>query len=449
MWTSVRHTRLFRITLLTAGVIFVYCLFGEALETGRLYIQEAQWSYYMNARYGFATEIPANWEMARGNGGMEIRNPHTGKIYSLMFRGDENALFANPAEDYLIQRIPETRPYLYDTLPAVRMITSESGAEGWRLEYKIRKDAGDRKRPEKWLSAYSDSQIVITCFPSAFMGDQHVNVLEFGCIGAPDSVYNRMVSAFRYLFPHYSQKNLLELGMIDSSEIPYQSTPYVGETQGFRIDIDGDGRPDWLIIGMCRTVTPDDSKCFFKLYRQTDSARVKVLHQYYLENSFLRSDIQVCNIDNVPGYEVLFRFTDYGSPWGNNNSVMVYYHDGQYRFFEFGPFAEARDVDGDGVDEVIASKKTQFSLGAIATWYDIFSFRNGQFTESNYLYKNYYRDAILPVYREQLIQARNELMETNVPRIRLSLYYLVRRLQRYITWSERIARGEPMIPPEP
>jgi hypothetical protein len=333
-------------------------------------------------------------------------------------------------------------------LPEVTTSVSAYGAQGYRLINKIRKEIDRTKFNQSWLPGYPDSQLVITCFPTAFMGESHANMIELFCTGAPDSVYERMVREFRYLFPHFTQKELLSKKLIDSLEIPFQSTPYVGETQGFRIDIDGDGRNEWLIIGMCRTVTVEDSKCFFKLYKVTDSALVKVLHQYYFENSFLRSDIQVCNIDNQPGYEVLFKFTDYGSPWGNNSSVLVHYHDGKYQYAEFGPFAEVRDVDQDGIDEIIASKKTQFSLGAIATWYDIYSFQNGRFMESNYRFKEYYKEVILPMYREQLIQARNDLMETNVPRIRLSLYYLVRRLQRHITWAERISRGEPMIPPD-
>ncbi len=432
--------------LLLSCIILIYGIqlfWNPGAETGQPVESGIAWTLYQNPKYGFQLEIPSGWVTDRSIHGIEMSNPQTGKIYRVRAMPDESETYLDPTPDYLIQKLPQHHPYLADTLPAVRSVRSESGLAGFTLNSRFRPGLPARESEKAFLRQFGDSSAVLTYYPSLFTGDQFTNSIELFTAGSEDSVYSRMVRSFGYMFPVLSEKELLSLKLIDSSERPFESARYVGETQGFWIDVSGDSKPELLIVGFYRLYDVGEAKCFFRLMKRTETGMKKALQEYFLENSFGRSDIQVGNLNEQPGYEVLVRFSDYGSPWGSNSTALIHFDSLQYKLFRFGSFAEIRDLNNDGVDEIVKSVNTQFSLGAIATWRDIYVFRDGTFVEDNAAFSAFYRTTVLPHYREQMILARNEIMETNVPRIRLSLYYLVRRLDRYIRAAEQLAQGKP------
>ncbi len=429
-----------------AGFLLIYLVqlcWTHEIKTGReTDIRRVAWKVYQNPKYGFFLDIPADWDLRASIHGIEIVNPFSGKIYRVRALPDESETFLDPTPDYMIQRYTKDHPYLSDSLPEVAFICSGHKISGFQLKTFFRRGQDIREAKDGILNKYADSSAVLSYYPSVFVGDQFTNAIELFTPGTEDTVYRRMVSSFGYLFPMLSEDDLLREKLIDSSERPFESVRYVGQTQGFRIDIDGDSIPELLIVGFYRLPDIGEAKCFIRLMRDTGSGYEKVLQEYYLENSFNRSDIQVGNLNGRPGYEVLIRFSDYGSPWGSNSTALIHYDSSRFRIFEFGAFAEIRDVNTDGKDEIVKSVNTQFSLGAISTWYDIYVYQNGTFVENNASYADFYRNTVLPQYREQMLLARNEIMETNVNRIRLSLYYLVRRLDRYIRAAEQLAQGK-------
>lgn len=434
-----------RLIFAVSGFYIIQLCWSCDINTGRTTdIRAIEWKTYENPKYGFFLDIPAGWDMRTSIHGIEIRNPATGKIYRVQALPDESETFIDPTPDYMIQRYAKDHPYLSDSLPSVNNIQSANEIRGFQLRSFFNRDYALSKNEDMVFKQYRDSTALLTYYPSVFVGDQYTNAIELFTPGSGDTVYRRMVASFGYLFPMLSESDLLREKLIDSSERPFESVRYVGETQGFHIDIDGDSIPELLIIGFYRLPEIGEAKCFFRLMRRTETGYVKLIQEYYLENSFNRTDIQVGNLNDKPGYEILIRFSDYGSPWGSNSTALIHYDSNRFKIFEFGAFAEIRDVDMDGKDEIVKSVNTQFSLGAISTWYDVYTYRNGTFEENNAAFADFYRSKVIPQYREQIILARNEIMETNVDRIRLSLYYLVRRLDRYIRAAEQLAQGKPL-----
>lgn len=420
--------------------VWTYCLPIAEMQRGSH--DEELWIRYENPKYGFFLEIPGKWIHTRTNEGVILKNPQNGKTYRIRALPEESETFSDPTADYMIQKLPQYHPYLSADIPAIRYLQSQTAVNGFRLTAKIQGGTGKIRPNEEYLKPYLDSVAVMTIYPSVFTGDQYTTSIEIFTAGTPDSVYERIVKSYGYLFPIWSENELLAKNLIDSTERPFESARYVGETQGFQIDVDGDGSAELLIVGFYRLYDIGEAKCFFRLLHADSGEPRKVLQDYFPENAFNRTDIQVGELNQRPGYEVLIRFSDYGSPWGSNSTVLVHYDSAKFRAYRFGAFAQIRDVDGDGKDEIVKSVNTQFSLGAIATWYDIYVYRNGDFVENNSAYPLFYQNTVLPQYRDQLMSARNEIMETNVPRIRLSLYYLVRRLDRYIRAAEELARGK-------
>ncbi len=113
----------------------------------------------------------------------------------------------------------------------------------------------------------------------------------------------------------------------------------------------------------------------------------------------------------------------------NNGQTVYKKGDGKYMpFFQFskGPrFPEVRDINGDGVYEIISfieledTSKGNMLLGSINQyWNDVYAFKDGQLVKSNKDFKNYlekniskYKQAIQDISGSELIKERLSFMD--------------------------------------
>ncbi len=421
-----------------ALVIYVANAFvGHPIEVLQQRLQPVTWAVYDMPKYGVAVDIPQGWRMRQDRHGIVLEKPSGGVI---CFRAitEETSYHHLPIDEYAFERLTDHHPYFKDSVYTLRRIVSADSVAG--IQFNPVWSHAD-SAPVVWAGPTNATPVTVSYFPSLFSGDSNTMVIELVSVGAPPPVYDHMVRSFHYGFKTLSQSQLLEQRLIAYSEIPDRSVAYVGETRGFLIDVDGDSTEELLIAGMRRTVELSEDKCFFRLMKKTGNAYVRVLEQYYLENSFQDTDIKIVNLDDQPGFEVFLRFYDYGNEWGSHSTTFIYHTDKGFRFTEMGAFAEPRDINGDGIDEVIKSVNTHFGPGVMASWYDIYCFENGELAECDSRFPLFYRDVVLPKYAAQMEQARNEMNISSVQKFRVSVSYMLRRLQRYMKRAQLIANG--------
>jgi hypothetical protein len=428
--------------LATLAVFFIFnLLVCHPVEYVRTESKPAEWTAYSNTKYGFTVDIPAHWDTRQSATGIELFDPASNRFISVKALPEES-LFLIPPDEYAIERYPHYHPYLLDSLPALNKITVSDRISGYEIQPKLNSKFDYRTAQENWMGRCEDPQATITYFPSEFQGDHFVSTIECFTIGKKDTTYDRVVHSFRYKFPVVTQKQLLEQDLIDVSDTPDASIWYVGDTRGYSIDVDGDGTDELLIAGTRRSAVNEKEKGFFRLLQKRDGKYVRVVEKSFTENSFQPTDIKILNLDNKPGNEIFLRFVEYGNEWGKNSTVILFHDGSNFRSAEFGAFAEAKDLDGDGVDEIITSINTYFSLGAVAAWRDVYAYDHGRFVESNSLFKKYFHDTALPAYEQQLELVRNEALFSKVPVFRTAAYRLMYRLQKYIHWSGLLAEGK-------
>jgi hypothetical protein len=402
-----------------------------------------EWTTYTNAKYGFAITIPAHWETQQSNFGVELFDAVSQRYISIKALPEES-LFMLPPDEYAIERYPHYHPYFQDSLPALAKVVLNDHLGGYEIQPRMNRKYDLSSVHENWIGKCADPCATITYLPSEFQGDHFVTTIEFFTVGLKDSTYERIVHSFHYFFPIKYQNQLLAERFIDVSETPEAAIGYVGDTRGYLIDVDGDGNQELVIAGTKRKTGTEKERGFYRLLKKDGDHYRRVMEQSYMENSFQPLDIKILNLDNKPGYEVFLRFVEYGNEWGKN-TTLVLYHDGKnFHATEFGPFAEAKDLKGDGVDEVLTSINTYFSLGAIASWHDVYAYENGRFVESNLSFKKYFHDTALLAYQQQLDWVRSEALLSKVPAFQVAAYRLMYRLQKYITWSQTLAEGKPI-----
>ena len=400
------------------------------------------WTSYSNIEYGFTVDIPVNWEMKENNFGIEFYDPASHRFISVKALPESSSMTSMPVDEYAFEYFHDRRPYLIDASARLISVTSPNGIKGYQIDPKIDPRYNFDAVKESWVDKTMGSNAILTYFPSAFAGNEFVSFVEIFTIGASDSTYERVVHSFDHKFKKINQDELLAMRLIDPSETPHKSLAYVGEDLGYYIDMDGD-RTDELITICMRRATPDErEKVVLKVFRIVDGKFQIAMAKVYSENSFHESDIKIVNIDNKPGYDVFLRFFEYGNEWGKNSSVLLF-HDGlKFRAADFGAFADVRDVDDDGVDEIITSTNTYFSLGAVSSWYDIYNYIDGDFKENNLAYKSYFRQVILPAYQQQVESVNSEMNISKVQSFRTAAFRLTYRLNKYINWAKMIADGK-------
>ncbi len=446
---SHQHVRLMKalsyrlLFLLTACIVlFVFnLLVCHPVEYVHTESKPTEWTTYSNTKYGFSVDIPSHWNIQQTVFGIELFDPASNRFISVKALPEES-LFMLPPDEYAIERYPHYHPYFYDALPPLNKIMVPGGIGGYEIQPKLNPKYDYRTVKENWIGKCVDPQATITYFPAEFQGDHFVSNIELFTIGNKDTTYSRIVSSFRYTFPVLTQKELLEMRVISTADTPDAPIWYVGDTRGYLIDVDGDGMEELLIAGTRRSTADEKEKGFFRLLKKRGDKYEYVLEKTFTENSFQPTDIKILNLDNRPGYEVFLRFVEYGNEWGKNSTVVLFYDETNMRATEFGAFAEAKDLDGDGVDEMITSINTYFSLGAVAAWCDVYTYDHGHFVENNAKYTKYFHDTALPYYQQQLELLRSEALVSKVPVFRTAAYRLMYRLQKYIRWSEMLAEGK-------
>lgn len=422
------------------GVVFLFYMFNllicHPVQPVITVDEPDEWTSFSNIKYGFAFDYPARWVRQVSEDGLEISDPKGNGYVSIRPIPEKTALTSLPIDEYLIKTYPHNHPFLRSDFRNSGPVSSRDGQKGFALLAPI----GTGRVP--WTRFDGDSLVRIAYMPAQFAGDRNVSCVEMVSPGQFNPLFDRITSSFRRTFPVKTQNELLAQGLIRHSETPDPGVWYVGETRGFEIDINGDGRHELLIVGMRRTVEITEDKCFIRLLERSESGDRVVLEKSYLFNSFHENDIRVINSDRLPGYDVFLRFFDYGNKWGQNGTVLIHFADGRYRLHEFGPFAEPRDVDQDGVDEILTCIRTHFNPGIAASWYDIYSYDNGKFVERNLQYQPYFRDTLLPMYREWITDIRNEILESKVRSFQIAAYGVLQRLEKYAHWSEQIVAGK-------
>ena len=402
------------------------------------------WTVYTNIKYGYTVEIPANWETRNSPFGIECYDPASNRFISVKALAESSSMISMPADEYAFEYYHERHPFLEDGSVYLTQITSQRNFAGYRIEPNIDLKYDLAGVKENWVGKTMDRQATLTYFPSAFSGDEFVSYVEIFTIGRRDSTYDRIVGSFGHTVKKLRQSELLAMKIIDMTDTPHRALAYVGEDLGYYIDLNGDKKEELITVCM-RRATPDTKekeKVVLRIYEKDDDRYRNIMTKTFFEDSFHESDIKIVNIDNRPGYDVFLRFFEYGNEWGKNSTVLLF-HDGQkFRAAEFGAFADARDVDGDGKDEIITSTNTYFSLGAVSSWYDVYSFADGNFKESNLVYKKYFSDVILPGYQRQLESVNTEMSLSKVQAFRTAASRLTYRLNRYINWSKMIADGK-------
>ncbi|MBX7150912.1 hypothetical protein K1X84_04690 [bacterium] len=405
-----------------------------------------EWEKYQNPKYGFRVDIPAGWSATYSAIGIELSDPLTDGYISIKALVEPSQEITMPLDEHLIRSYSERHPYLEEPFSDLHELHSSSGLIGHRLRAHFINDYDYETAEERRVHRAGDSSAVVAYMPCLFPGDHYCSTVEFFSTGTPDSLVQGILNSYQYMFKTFNQRELLSMNLISSMDMPDRAIWYVGETRGFTIDFNGDGQEELLVSGIRRSSDSLASKCFVKLFKKSNETYKLILEKEFSGNTFQESDIQLINIDNAPGYEVFLRFTDYGNEWGQNSTALVHYDGQQFRVREFGAFAEARDINHDGKEEIITAIKNYFQPGSVSTWYDIYCYENGNFVESNQRFKNYFKDVMLPSYKEQIENARTEMLESKVQSFRVSAYYQIRRLEKYVKWSEKIANGESLTP---
>lgn len=430
--------------LLSAVILFVVFNFlvCHPVQYVRTESKPTAWTTYSNTRYGFTVDIPANWEIMEDNFGIELYDPPSSRFISVKALPEISSMAYMPMEEYIFDYYRDRHPYLTDTSSELKSVVSAHNLRGCQIYPGINLSYSPETIQENWARKTFGRTATITCFPSQFAGDEFVSNIEIFTIGKPDSTYHRIVNSFGHKFKMLRQNELLSLGFIDSVETPHRSVAYLGEDLGYYIDLDGDRTDELLMICMPRSSPDEKEKIFLKVLKADDGKLKTVLFKEFSENSFHEPDLQIVNMDNKPGYDVFLRFYEYGNEWGKNSTVLVFYDGEKFRAAGFGPFAVVRDVDGNGVDEIITSTNTYFSLGAVSSWYDIYSFENGDFKERNLYYKKYFNDVILPEYQQQIEAVQSEMALSKIPSFQTAAFRLTYRIQKYIKWAKSIAEGK-------
>lgn len=405
-----------------------------------------EWTSYQNPRYGFRIDIPAGWEASYSAVGIELIDPLTDGYISVKALIEPSQEITMPLDEHLIRSYSEKRPYLQESFYGLHELQPQSGLTGHQLRARFKNNYDYETAEERRIHRAGDTSAVITYMPSLFPGDHYCSVVEIFSTGTSDSLDRRILNSYRFMFKTFNQRELLSMNLISALDMPDRAIWYVGETRGFNIDFNGDGLDELLVSGIRRNGDSVGSKCFIKLFKKSNETYKLILEKEFPDNTFQESDIQLINIDNAPGYEVFLRFTDYGNEWGQNSTALIHYDGQQFRVREFGAFAEARDINRDGKDEIITAIKNYFQPGSVSTWFDIYCYENGNFVESNQRFKDYFRDVMLPSYKEQIENARTEMIESKVQSFRVSAYYQIRRLEKYVKWSDKIANGESLTP---
>ncbi len=401
-----------------------------------------EWNTYRNVKYGFALEIPTSWKISESAFGIEIFSPDHHRYISAKALSEESTLLALPPDEYAIERAPQRHPYFNDSLLYLRAVVSDAGLQGYRIEPEVQRTFDWTTVHEPWVGIVSSQHVTTAYLPTQFLGDAFCSYVEIFSTGKPDMVFDRMIRSFRHIYPTLRQDELLSMHLIDTSQTPNPSVSYVGETRAFYFDFDKDGVAELLIAGMPRNMEDLKDRCFARVYRKIENRWNLVLEKRYSENSFHASDIKIVNIDNAYGVDVMLRFVEHGNPWGKNSSLIIFWDGQKFRGADFGPFGDARDLDGDGRDEIIVTTNNYFSQGAISSWWDVYVYENYDFVERNLKYPNFYKNEILPRYDEQITTVRGELALTKVPAFIKPAQQLLYRLQKYVVWTEDIAQGK-------
>lgn len=428
----------------SALILFVFFNFMKChpVQYVRTESKPTAWTSYSNAKYGFTVDIPANWETRENSFGVELYDPASRRFISVKALPEASSLTSMPMDEYAFEYFHDRHPYLMDGSSDLHAVHSEKGIGGFQMSPRVNLDYNLATFKENWVGKTADEKATLTYYPSQFAGDEFVSNVEIFTIGSSDSTYQRIVNSYDHKFKTLRQNELLEMGLISRMETPHRSLSYVGEDMGYYIDLDGDTVDELIMIGMTQATADEREKIFFKIFDQKDGKFKNVMYKLYLDNSFHESDIRIVNIDHKPGYDVFLRFFEYGNEWGKNSTVILF-HDGEkYRAADFGPFADVRDVDENGVDEVITSTNTYFSLGAVSSWYDIYTYDQGEFKENNLSFKKYFSDTILPRYQQQLEFVNNEMAISKVQAFQTAAFRLTYRIKRYIKWSTMIAEGK-------
>jgi hypothetical protein len=436
---SYRFAFLLSAVILFAVFNFLVC---HPVQYVMLESKPVSWTLYSNIKYGFTVDIPDNWETRENEYGVEFYDGSSRRFISVKALPESSSMTSMPVDEYAFEYFHERHPYLIDGTATLTSVKSLEGISGFQIDPKIDQQYDYAAVQEPWINKSMGRNATLTYFPAAFAGDEFVSFVEVFTIGSADSTYERVVSSFNHKFKKLNQEELLAMRLVDPSETPHKSLAYVGEDRGFYIDLDGD-KSDELIMICMRRATPDEKeKVVLKVFRTINGKFQNALTKVYSENSFHESDIKIVNIDNKPGYDVFLRFFEYGNEWGKNNNVLLFHDGTKFRAADFGAFADVRDVDENGVDEVITSTNTYFSLGAVSSWYDIYNYSDGDFKENNLLYKNYFSNVILPAFQKQVEAVNTEMNISKVQSFRTAAFRLTYRLNKYINWAKMIADGK-------
>lgn len=396
------------------------------------------WTKYQNIKYGFSVDIPSDWRIKEYSTGIDLTDPRSESTISVKALKESSPNYVILPDDYALNHFTDLHPYVDNQLPDMQMIESADQVTGCQIRPRIVQQSYAHLTGQQPSSDHA----LLTYFPSQFMGDQYTSFVEISGIVSTPAIYDQIVSSYRHVFKMYTQQNLLKMGTIDSSQIPHPSVYYVGESRAYDIDVNGDGTNEMILVTLPRPYQTDRERCELRVFER-DMGRLRlVASKTFTENSFHNSDIQVVNIDNRGGFDVFLRFFEFGNEWGKNSTALVFHDGTKYRIAEFGAFAEVIDLDGNGIDEIITSIKTYFSLGAVATWKDIYNYKNGDFVENNLNYRNYFKQVAVPEFKDQAELVRSELQLTVIPSFKTAAYRLIYRIQKYITWSQMLAEGQ-------
>lgn len=396
-----------------------------------------EWTSYSNVPYGFTVDIPARWNVTRHTDGVEIHSPDAQGFVSIRAVTEPTPKNGLPMDEYLITTFHRRHTYLSSEFRTIDTLSTLSGMHGYRLTASVRE-----RSDVPWSRFDGDSLAEISYIPSPFVGDSNASTVEVLSVSAATTISQRILRSFRATFRAYRQSELLNLRLISPSETPDPGVWYVGETRGYDIDINGDARPELLIVGMRRTSEITEDKCFVRILERESDGFHLALEKSYLLNSFHENDIRIINSDGTSGHDVFLRFFDFGNAWGQNTTVVLHYAEGKYRIHDFGPFARPQDVDGDGIHEIITCTRSVYNPGAPVAWYDIFRYENHRYVERNLRYPKYFQTTLLPMYRQQIADVESEMSASVVKNFKVAAFHVLQKLHKYVRWSERIIAGK-------
>lgn len=432
------------VAVLAIGMVVVFnFLVCHPVDFVRTNTKPAEWKTYANTKFGFSVEIPSTWSIREDAQGVELYDAETRRYISVKALAEESSLLNIPTDEYTIERSVLRHTYVCDTIREPQRVVTKSGLTGYMIAPPLRNDVDRSQINAPWADRCDASTLSLTYFPVQFAGDIYASFVEFLSTGPSDAVYEHMTQSYRHLFKTLRQGELMRMHLIDTSETPSPAVAYVGETRGFYVDFDADGTDELLIAGMPRNMEDTKERCFFRVLKKQGDQWVWAFERKYSENSFHSSDIKIVNLDNRFGPDVFLRFVEHGNPWGKNSTVIIFWDGDKFRGADFGAFGDARDLNGDGTDEVIHTTNSYFSQGAIASWYDVYTYDKGEFIEVNSRFPEFYKNTVLPKYRDQYETVQGELALTRVEQFKGPARQLMFRLSRYIDMSTDISEGRP------